>query len=210
MIILGTRVSSIGAILITIIAIIINVFSNSLKHNRINYKIIIYGLLCTIYFFISPVGVYLLDYTVPNYNIEDEHNECLKKLTDEKEISEYITNSLYDFRIDKAFIELYPIENDIYFWKEIALRNRNLNNDSRVMKTTIIKRIYEKNNNKYDKFLGMGYTINFMDLERDYVYQYYLFGIFGIILILPQVLLYIKMGIYYLKNIKNIELDKGM
>lgn len=208
MIILGTRVSSIGAILITIIAIIINVFSNSLKHNRINYKIIIYGLLCTIYFFISPVGVYLLDYTVPNYNIEDEHNECLKKLTDEKEISEYITNSLYDFRIDEAFIELYPIENDIYFWKEIALRNRNLNNDSRVMKTTIIKRIYEKNNNKYDKFLGMGYTINFMDLERDYVYQYYLFGIFGIILILPQVLLYIKIGIYYLKNIKNIELDK--
>ena len=210
MIILGTRVSSIGAILITITVILINLFAKVFRHDKINYKIIICGLLCIGYFFVSPVGVYLMNYTIPNYNIEAEHSKYLKNLTNEKEISNYILNSLYDFRIDKTFIKLYPIENDILFWKEIALRNRNLNNDSRVMKTTIIKRIYERNNNKYDKLFGMGYTLNFIDLERDYVYQYYLFGIFGIILIIPQMLLFIKTAFYGLKNIKKFDFTKTL
>jgi len=210
MIILGTRVSSLGAILITIIAIIINLFSKFIKKDKLNYSLIILGLICTGYFFISPVGTYLLDYSVPNYNIKDEHNEQLNTITNNKELSNYISNNLYTFRIDEAFVKLYPIDNDISFWKEIALRDRNLNNDSRVMKTTIIKRIKERNNNKYDSLLGMGYTINFMDLERDYIYQYYLFGIFGLILILPQLLLFVKIGIYYLKNIKHIDLIKTL
>ena len=210
MIILGTRVSSIGAILITIIAIIINILAKFINHTKINYSLIIIGLICTAYFFISPVGTYLLAYNAPNYNVEDEHNQQLIEITDDSEISNYIMNNLYTFRIDETFIKLYPIENDVLFWKEIALGDRNLNNDSRVIKTTIIKRIKERNNNKYDSLFGMGYTINFMDLERDYVYQYYLFGILGIILILPQILLFIKIGFYYLLNIKHLDLNKTL
>lgn len=206
MIILGTRTSALGAILITIAAILINIFSKIIKQNKINYRLILYGTLCTIYFFISPIGIYLLDHSVPNYNVEDEHNNKLNNIIDDTEISNYITNHLYEFRIDEAFIELYPIEDDIHFWKNIALGDRNLNNDSRVMKTTIIKRIKERNNNKYDTILGMGYTLNFMDLERDYVYQYYLFGILGIILIIPQLLLLTKSGLTILKNIKKINI----
>ena len=74
------------------------------------------------------------------------------------------------------------------------------------MKTTIIKRIKERNNNKFDTLLGMGYTINFMDLERDYVYQYYLFGLLGIILIIPQLFIYLKETIKSLKNLRHISL----
>ena len=74
------------------------------------------------------------------------------------------------------------------------------------MKVKIIARIKERNNNKYDSYLGMGYTINFMDLERDYVYQYYLFGLLGIILILPQLFVCFKTGINCLKNIRQIPL----
>ncbi len=206
MIILGTRVSSIGAILITIATILINIFTKFISHDKLNIKIIICGLLCTTYFFFSPIGTYIMEYTPSDYNIEDEHSEHLKTITDEKELSDYIANSLYEFRINEEFIELYPIESDPIFWKSIALRNRNLNNDSRIMKTTIIKRIKERNNNKFDTLLGMGYTINFMDLERDYVYQYYLFGLLGIILIIPQLFIYLKETIKSLKNLRHISL----
>lgn len=202
MIVLGTRVSSLGAILITIVALIINIFAKLIKHDKMNMKLIICGLICTGYFFISPVGLYLLDYNIPNFDSQDEYSDQLKTLTDSNDIANYIGDNLYYFRIDKSFTDLYPIENDLPFWYDVALRDRNLNNDSRVMKTTIIKRIYEQNNNKYDKFLGMGYTINFMDLERDYVYQFYLFGLLGIILIMPQIISFIKSGLDILKNIK--------
>lgn len=202
MIILGTRVSSLGAILITITAILINIVAKIIKHNKINYKLIIYGILCTGYFFISPVGNHLLEYKIPNFQSEDEYSEHLKTLTDNEVITNYINENLYYFRINEAFVKMYPIEKDFEFWYDVTLRDRNLNNDSRIMKTTILKRIHERNNNKVDKLFGMGYTINFMDLERDYVYQYYLFGIFGIILIIPQILSLIKSGLAMLKSIK--------
>jgi hypothetical protein len=130
----------------------------------------------------------------------------LKNLSDRDEIIRYISDNLYYFRINQEFVEMYPIEEDLTFWYDVALGDRNLNNDSRVMKTTIIKRVSDRNNNKYDKYLGMGYTINFMDLERDYVYQFYLFGILGIILIVPQIIFFIKSGLFMLKNIKKINL----
>ena len=198
--------SAIGAILITGVAIIINILTKFINNDKINYKLIICGALCTAYFFVSPIGMYTMGHKQLNYNIEDEHNEHLRELTNEDEISDYILNSLYEFRISEDLIKLYPVKNDPTFWKNIALGNRNLNNDSRVMKTEIIKRIKERNNNKYDNYLGMGYTINFMDLERDYVYQYYLFGLLGIILILPQLFVCFKTGINCLKNIRQIPL----
>lgn len=208
MIILGTRVSSLGAIIITIFAIIINILGKIVNKTQINYKLILCGLLCTGYFFISPVGKHLLHYNAPNFTSNDEHTAKIKEIKNNKELSEYIKNNIYDLRINEAFIEIYPVENDISFWQEIALRNRNLNNDSRVMKTTIIKRIKERNNNKNDTILGMGYTLNFQDLERDYVYQYYLFGILGVILIFPQLTLFLKIALSYLSKIKKIkELD---
>ena len=185
MIILGTRVAAIGAILITICSIIINIIFRFVSKEKINYQFILLGILCSLYFFMSPIGVYMLGYPVPNYNIEDEHSEYVKKLSDSSEIANYINNHLYDFRIDEYFVKIYPVIDDVPFWVKIALRNRNLNNDSRVMKSTIINRIQERNDNKYDKLLGMGYTTYFIDLERDYVYQYYLFGVCGIILIVP-------------------------
>ena len=133
----------------------------------------------------------------------------MKQLEDD-EASEYIKNYCSYFRISNHFLELYTLKDDVDFWKTIALGNRNENNDSRLMKVKIIARIKERNNNKYDTFLGMGYTINFEDLERDYVYQYYLFGIFGIILIIPQMLLFIKTAFYGLKNIKKFDFTKTL
>ena len=97
---------------------------------------------------------------------------------------------------------MYPITNDKEFWISMAKRDRALNNNSRIMKTDILARVKERNNNSMDTYYGLGYTLNFMDIERDYVYQYYLFGIFGLILfICPYFILLIISLVKVLKHL---------
>lgn len=206
MIILGTRVSTYCSILISAFFIFINIFSKFYQKEKINYKFIIVAVLCCSYYFLSPVGNYYMTNEQPYYPSNDEHYSNLKDLNDEEAI-EYIKSNLYHFRIKEFFVELYPIENDIEFWKSVALGDRNENNNSRLMKIKIINRFKERNNNKYDTFLGIGYTTNFEDLERDYVYQYYIFGIIGlIIIILPEIILLLKSTLNILKKLKKINI----
>ena len=109
-----------------------------------------------------------------------------------------------EYKVNPELLKLYPIKNDPEFWKMVFKRDKALNNNSRIMKTDMIKRIQIRNNNKNDKYLGLGYTLNFMDIERDYVFQYYLFGILGIILfILPYMVLLIYSGINLLFHFNN-------
>ena len=71
------------------------------------------------------------------------------------------------------------------------------------MKTNILNSIYQKNNNKYDKWLGMGYTINYLYTEKDYSFQFYIYGIIGIIVLIgPFYFIILKNGIHILKDIK--------
>ena len=71
------------------------------------------------------------------------------------------------------------------------------------MKRDIFARIKERNNDKIDTYLGLGYTINFMDMERDYVYQFYLFGVVGIVLfICPYFIIILYLIINMLKKYK--------
>ena len=207
MIILGTRVSSLGAIAVSITAIIVNIIAKIIRKNKINYALIMCTILCILYYFISPVGTYMLNHEATNYNdIKDNYSQELKNIEKEDDIVKYIDMHSYDFRINKYFKTLYPIEKDVTFWVEVALRDRNLNNNTRIMKTTIINRIQELNNNKYDKYFGMGYTMNFIDVERDYIYQYYLFGIFGIIFIVPHIFILIESIIQFINKRKKIKL----
>ena len=75
------------------------------------------------------------------------------------------------------------------------------------MKIKIIDRMKDRNNNRNDSILGMGYTINFEDLERDYIYQYYIFGILGLIILLfPQITLLIKNSFKVLLNYNKIDI----
>lgn len=210
MIILGTRVSTYCTILISLLFIFINIFSSCIKKEKINYKFIVVAVITCSYYFLSPIGNYYLTNETPNYNSNDVYSLELAKLGDEEAI-EYINNNLSKFRISKHFVELYPVDRDIDFWKSTALGNRNENNNSRIMKIKIINRMKERNNNKNDSILGMGYTINFEDLERDYVYQYYILGLLGlIILIFPQVTLLIKNSFMIVRNYKKIDITITM
>ena len=206
MIILGTRVSTYCSMLISGLFIFINIFAKFYRKEKINYKFIITAIICCSYYFLSPVGNYYLNNEQPYYPSDDKYSSELKNL-DNGEAIEYIKSNLYEFRIKEFFVELYPLEKDKQFWKEVALGNRNENNNSRIMKIKIINRMQERNDNKYDKILGMGYTINFEDLERDYVYQYYIFGILGlIVIILPEIALLGKSMFSILKNHKKVDI----
>jgi len=204
MIIIGTRISSLGVLLVCFAAISINIFMYFTRHSRIKKGFIVFTLIICSYFLISPIGLHYINYQEPDLKIENE--ECykeLKKLDNELDIIANIIDNSYEYRIHEDFVKLYPVQLDVSFWKSIALRDKKLNNDNRVMKTDILKRVYERNNNKYDKWLGIGYTTDFMDLERDYIYQFYLFGIIGLIVLIGPYFMILSYGVIkILKNIK--------
>lgn len=206
MIIVGTKVAAAGSIAVLIISLIMYYFFIILKKEKHNKKYSILHIstiiISIIFLIISPFSkVYIekkqatsFENDLESSKIEDIQNKLEKEPTNE-EIKKLLIENPQVFKISPTFYEMYPIENDIEFWLTIAKRERKLNNDYRIIKKDIVKRVVEKNNNKLDKFLGVGYTINIMDMERDYVYQYYLFGIIGIILLI---------GVYIFFYIYNI------
>lgn len=210
MIILGTRVSTYCTMLISGLFIIINIFAKFLKKEKINYKFILVAIISCCYYFVSPIGNYYMNDKPIYFSNNDEHNDVLRSLENGDAV-EYIENNLYTFRINSVFTDLYPVRSDLEFWKEIALGDRNENNNSRKMKIKMIDRIKVRNDNKNDTLFGMGYTINFQDLERDYVYQYYIFGIIGLIIILlPEMILLFKTTFGILKRINKIEITSTL
>lgn len=204
MIIVGTKTSAIGALLVCSTAIFINIFMHFTRRSKIKKRFISFTILTCLYFLISPIGLYYLNYQTPNLEIENENCYIeLAYLDNDIDIIANIIDNSYEYRIHEEFVKLYPIQLDVSFWKEVALRDKRINNDNRVMKIDILKRVYERNNNKYDKLFGIGYTTNFMDLERDYIYQFYLFGIIGLIVLIgPYFLILIYEVIKIFKNFK--------
>lgn len=201
MIILGTRTSAMGSILVCIATIIIYLFLCLIKAHKLDKdflcKFCIPVIFLVAFYYVSPFYQYRSNES-DSYlktTISDEIKNAEANLQGREALITFIYEHLYDYRIAEDFAELYPIENDLDWWVEICRRELRLNNNSRQMKMDILGRVQERNDNKLDKYLGLGYTLNFMDIERDYVYQYYLFGTIGIILFL---------GIYFIFYIKNI------
>lgn len=206
MIIIGTKVAALGSVLVLIASLVmyyVFVILKREKHNR-SYSLMHIGVLVIvlIVFFVSPFRRLYSEQVsgagfkndLPAEEIETIRNQIDEELTNE-EITQILIENPKVFKISPMFYEMYPVENDIEFWLDMAKRDRRINNDYRIIKNDIMKRIMEQNNNKLDKFLGMGYTIGTMDMEKDYVYQYYLFGIIGLILLI---------GVYIFFYIYNI------
>lgn len=209
MILLGTRTSAFGSTAVCIFALISYIIIQFIKHNKIDLNYLkrfgMIILICTAYFSISATMMARINDGFRDFSV---HNKsAYKKLSDLKDLDslEKLVKKYSDeYKVNELLLKLYPIKNDKEFWFKIFSRNKALNNNSRILKTDIIKRINERNNNPQDKYLGMGYTLNFMDLERDYVYQYYIFGIFGVLLfIVPYILLLFINAFRVLFNLKN-------
>jgi len=186
MILLGTRTSALGAVLICITAFIIYVSLILLKKEKYNNTFVtrftVVSLICTAYLTISPFMFGRINDATFNFAIQNKEAYTNLENISNDDLESMIDKYKGEYMINEVFLELYPINGDKEFWLKMAKRDRALNNDSRQIKTDILKRIKERNANESDNYYGMGYTLNFMDLERDYVYQFYLFGIFGIML----------------------------
>lgn len=190
MILLGTRTSAVGSVLIVLAIGLLYVIFVLFKKEPVNLNFVkVFGfcsIICIAFFSISPFMMARLnegkaDFSVKNqeaYTLLEEDKGDAEKLSKlfEKYRAEYMINELY--------LKIYPYKVDSEFWLKMASRDKALNNDSRRMKADILARVKERNNNDLDTYFGLGYTLNMIDGERDYVYQYYLFGIIGIIVLM--------------------------
>lgn len=177
----------------------------------------------------SSEGGLMLDSAL-EYDIEDveQMNEELRKyyenlkkdskrfkklvpdsLTEEDKIfvREYMTDYCGYFGISTFIIDNYNDLEHSVFWAHYIQETPS--NDYRVLKTMILKDIHEKNDNPLDKYLGMGYTLNYIYTEMDYSYQYYYYGLIGIILFIAPyfcMLLYVIIqGLRHFKEMFTLE-----
>ena len=210
MIILGTRTAAFGSVMIFGLSLLVYLFLIILKKEIINKSFVqnffVIGIVFTAYMTISPfmfgrINDSSYDFSIHNQDAYDELSN-LEELDDE-ELDAIMVKYRDEYLINEAFLKMYPFSGDREFWLNIARRNKAINSNSRVMKRDIFARIKERNNDKIDTYLGLGYTINFMDMERDYVYQFYLFGVVGIVLfICPYFIIILYLIINMLKKYK--------
>lgn len=205
MVLLGTRTAAYGALLISVVAFIAYLLLVILKKEKrkhfFNVSFTVSSLACIAFLCISPFMLGRITTGTPDFSIKDQSAYSDLENVDVKKLDELIEKYKSEYKINDLFLRIYPLDNDPEFWIAIAKRDKSLNNNSRIMKTDIIKRIQERNNNPMDKWLGMGYTLNFLDLERDYFYQYYIFGIIGlIVLIAPYFIFLIYLAIKGFRN----------
>lgn len=190
MILLGTRTSAVGAVLIAITAFIIYIITVLFNKTEADITFIkryaFVSLICITFFSVSPFMIARLNEGKADFSVKDAeaYTSLNENIKDEKKLDKLFEKYKSEYMINELYLKIYPFKNDTAFWLKIAARDKSLNNNSRIIKTDIIKRIKERNNNKMDSYLGMGYTLNMIDLERDYYYQYYLFGIIGVLLLM--------------------------
>lgn len=207
MVLLGTRTAGYGAAIISVAAFACYGIVILIKKEKINKWFLttfsIAALACSAYMCISPFMFGRINDGNYSFAVQNQVAYTDLEEIDEKDIDALIHKYQSEYLINEYFLEIYPVSGDTEFWLNCAKRDKALNNDSRRMKTDILNRIMQRNNNDNDKIFGLGYTLNFIDLERDYYYQYYLFGIAGLLILIgPYFYLLIKNIVIALKNFK--------
>lgn len=201
MLMLGTKVANVGCLLVLIAFFVIVIFKKIVLKKKINPTkwILLITIIISVVFIYSPRGYDLRhkefdQISSDNSSISiptssgDKINEmsCQNLSSKDKLYLElFVYENQYKMKIPEYFLMSYPVKYNHNFWCYIsksALKNKNNPIDYREMKTAIMNQIYLNNDNKMDKFVGMGYTLNFIYTEEDYTYQFYSYGILGIIL----------------------------
>lgn len=201
MVLVGTRVSAIGALLMTIFSFLLYFVTNKNKNNDYIKNLIISIVFISIVLVISPFD-FKERFENITIQVSDEAKYFAENANNDN-IEEIVNKYKYEYRINDYFLDIYPVSLDKEFWINIINRDNSLNNNNRILKKDIENRIVYLNNNKYDYLLGIGYTSNIPDIERDYVYQFFIFGILGIIILIgPYIFINIKILINSLKQFK--------
>lgn len=198
---LGTRVANLGSILVFIALILAYIFHHGITKEKIKWnKLISCGIIIIFYCAILPFSPTFSRYEVYDYLMPKNISGVLAS-TSTSTISdiEYIKTHYEEKLINENFIlNSYPYEYDPDFWLEILnepIKNRA---DYRYLEIKMVSRVVEINNNKGDILFGItnDRIQNIFNIERDYVLQFFAFGIIGCILFL---------GVYLLLLIKSLK-----
>lgn len=191
MVMLGTRTASLGGLLVLFVCLFSYLFFQFIRKQKIDFSMTVFIL------FIIGIWAILLPFspcmnrgqTMDRIYEEDEvalvyaSNEVgssLDKLT-------YIEQNYEKKRISKPFLyEYYPYQHDPDFWYDIMQLPVEKRIDYRFLEISMVERVIEINNNPNDKWFGISNTRiqNIFNIERDFVLQYYAFGIVGCVIFL--------------------------
>lgn len=190
MILMATRISSYGWILISISMIILMINFKYISKEKILSKNLFSFIAITIVFlillFFSPIQN--RKYVYENNGSDDI--EIIKPDDDNLDLTyEFILNNYAKFGVQKFYItKLYPYEFDYIFWLDIFEKSREFAIDNRQMQKLISSRIVSLNNNSFKNML-FGYSFSkFRNggvyIEHDFQVQYVTMGIIGCILLI--------------------------
>ena len=149
--------------------------------------------------------------TIKNENQNINVNSALGMIKDvnvkKLMLVELLDKHYQSYGINLQFIETsYSYKHDPFFWKNFVDTTYYFErSNNRMVVQQIFDRIFEVNDNSYDKFFGITYsrTSKVFNLERDFLYQYYSMGLIGCTLLLgPYILVLLISGIYMLLNFK--------
>ncbi len=209
MLMLGTRVSSVGGLLTLICAYLFYIIYVLYKKEKIDKKTLFVIVPILLWILLIPISPYA-NRNIELNRVEESFDNAVAIVTVQEELSkpseEEITNIDYVYNnynpnyLPKAFFEeYYPVEYDSEFWKNF-IENMPLEEmNYRTIETSIIKRVEEINDDNLDILFGISNSRiqNIVNIERDFVLHYYAFGIIGSIILL---FIYIGILIYGIYN----------
>ena len=204
MVMLGTRVASVGGLLILFVCLFSYLFFQVIRKKKIDFAMTGFTLFViggwAILLPFSPCmnrgqvmnDIYHEDEVALVYAAELVGND-IDKLT-------YIEQNYEKKRIANEFIyDNYPYQYDPDFWYDIMQLPVEKRVDYRFLEISMVERVVNINDNPNDKWFGITNTRvqNIFNIERDFVLQYYSFGIIGCVLFLGIYLIFFGIGFYY-------------
>ncbi len=142
----------------------------------------------------------------------------LVSLANIEELNEYEKDAFIIKLIEKrgslgihlSYMEEYPIEDNLNFWKKVVLLPQSDRINFRKFKSYWYKDVLQKNDNIFfDKLFGIGYVSGFPYLESDFLGQDIWFGKIGTFyFVWIYVIFYIVISIKFLRSIyKNLNME---
>lgn len=195
---LGTRIANIGGILVLLGLITLYLFLGLIKKHKCDFKISLYSLVLVICCaLILPFSPTLNRYKIFNYILKSGNLEFAAIEVEFNKL-DYIKNNYKDKEIYDLFIlERYPYKYDPDFWIEILDEDYEDRVNYRHLEIAMLNRVVEINNNSNDVLFGITNVRvqNIFNVERDFLLQYYAYGIIGCIILL---------GFYYILFYNNL------
>lgn len=224
---LGSRVSAYGSVLIILAILVIYVICSIFKDKKIQFKNITIGIIIlissTLLFLISPIrhrSFKVEENLTEDVNFEtlDNKIEKYKEMYEEgltKEEKEEIITYLYEhnsnYLINGDYLKAYKPEYDLEFWLNYYSLDESIRGDNRNIQSSIINRIYEKDLDFKKILFGFSYSATFNNgifIEKDISSHFLYLGLIGVLLFIMPYFIICLYGIYKsLRNIKHLDFE---